>query len=411
MHIHFSVNERVRKGVILRCGIYGLITVIFAFWTFSMYMDSQDHLVGIIFSTIITIVCLCRFVYIWNAYQKAKRYSISVNMQERKFTYRRNGEKIFFYASDIDSADEKFIHWTLKNKEVIYIPEMIRAEKGLYKGFLEYPTFREFMSLYYKELELSSSLEERFRELDGKVTKLMTDLQKPLSFKSKFIMYVIFWGMIIATCFVLSYILNPESVPAKVENVYIQRNKHIVFDRGKSHVIWTKDTVVQSSPCNAYYVSLVKNMRGDAGVSLQLEKNRDEYRLKCHSQLQRDYFGHDYYNDWLDSLKSLPEEKRNKDWIMYQGKWLTFYFENGDSLKLFPANKKIYFKTGRHHFICAYYPVSQETKYLLMHNNIVRMKMDNVFEHNEIRKELKDELTERFDLLDNYVFRYEDVKK
>ena len=43
---------------------------------------------------------------------------------------------------------------------------------------------------------------------------------------------------------------------------------------------------------------------------------------------------------------------------MYQGKWLTFYFENGDSLKLFPANKKIYFKTRRHHFICAYYPVS-----------------------------------------------------
>lgn len=152
-------------------------------------------------------------------------------------------------------------------------------------------------------------------------------------------------------------------------------------------------------------------MRGDAGVSLQLEKNRDEYRLKCHSELQRDYFGHDYNNDWLDSLKSLPVEKRNKDWIMYQGKWLTFYFENGDSLKLFPANKKIYFKTGRHHFICAYYPVSQETKYLLMHNNIVRMKMDNVFEHNEIRKELKDELTERFDLLDNYVFRHEDVKE
>ena len=39
------------------------------------------------------------------------------------------------------------------------------------------------------------------------------------------------------------------------------------------------------------------------------------------------------------------------------------------------------------------------------------MKMDNVFEHNEIRKELKDELTERFDLLDNYVFRHEDVKE
>ena len=47
MHILFCVNERVRIGVILRCGIYGLIIVIFAFWTFSMYMDRKEIKTGL----------------------------------------------------------------------------------------------------------------------------------------------------------------------------------------------------------------------------------------------------------------------------------------------------------------------------------------------------------------------------
>ena len=78
---------------------------------------------------------------------------------------------------------------------------------------------------------------------------------------------------------------------------------------------------------------------------------------------------------------------------------------------IFPDNKKIYYDNKYNRAIYAFYYVTPRCRYLLTHCNVVRMKMDAVFDQNEIRKELREELTERFELADNYVFRPDDVKQ
>lgn len=226
------------------------------------------------------------------------------------------------------------------------------------------------------------------------------DSDKPKGFISwlkNFIGNMLFFAIFIIVLGVIASIKKPEHVPAQIEEVYYSKNGN---------------PVVRTSPCNAYYLSFFKAPRRcTEGISLQLDKFHNGYQLICRSGLKTSDMGHDYHGAWRDSLKYVSEADKGKDWIPFQGKYLTFYFDTGDSLKLFPDNKKIYYDNKYNRAIYAFYYVTPRCRYLLTHCNVVRMKMDAVFDQNEIRKELREELTERFELADNYVFRPEDVKQ
>lgn len=209
-----------------------------------------------------------------------------------------------------------------------------------------------------------------------------------IAWLKKFTGTMLFFAIFIYILSIIAAVLRPEKIPAKIEKVY-----------------YTSDgnPAIRTTPCNAYYIPFLKSSkRYTQGITLRIDKQESGYYLMCHSGLQTGNFGHDYYSDWRDSMKYKPHLANTKHWIPFRGKYLTCYFESGDSLKLFPYNNKIYYDNERHESIYTYYRLQQKDKYQLTHNNIVRMKMDAVFDKNQIRKELREELSERFDLVDNY---------
>lgn len=199
--------------------------------------------------------------------------------------------------------------------------------------------------------------------------------------------------------FVLDLIVRkPAHIPAKIEEVYYTSSG---------------EPVARTTTCNAYYVSFLKvTKRYNHGVSLCLDKHRTGCVMICRSGLQ-DYPGYSYYHAWLDSLKyvSLKRKGQKGNWLTFAGKQLTIYFENGDTLQLFPYNNKIYYDKKYYKTIHAYYEVTPKCRELLTQQNIIRMKMDYVFDQDHIRPELREELIERFELVDNYVFEAESDKR
>lgn len=218
-------------------------------------------------------------------------------------------------------------------------------------------------------------------------------MNQPKDFKSwlkQFLANVIFLAILVLIIDAISREIKPANIPAKIEEVFYTSS-------GKP--------VARTSPCYAYYLSFHEaSGHYTEGVSLSFDKYIAGCRMICRSGLQTANRGHDYYSAWKDSLKYVSEEEKDKkiDWVIFEGKYLTFYFENGDSLKLFPDNKKIYYDNHYHKAIYAYYCVTPECKELLTQYNVVRMKMDDVFDQSQIRPELRQELKERFDLLDSY---------
>lgn len=172
---------------------------------------------------------------------------------------------------------------------------------------------------------------------------------------------------------------------------------------------------VTSSPCNVAYVPPQNSIRRYTGGVVQFTiKNQSHFQTGI-GIYESQYFllcqgkGNVYSNTferYRYRAYRYPKESPMYGWIVCRGKSLRLLFENGVSMTLSPFENKTYYHC-RSDKVASIYLLTPEIIELLKKYNIIEISMEDAFCQKEhIRKKTKEELNERFELIDKKLAEY-----